>query len=195
LVIGNYRTKVRSVGQHYVHLSRRSPTGRLVATDAILRVQFLPRSVFWSAYLSGRSDYADVVLLRINMHAIHNAAEENDVVSLRRFLDADPLLVTNRNELDDEPLHTACMQKHLDSAKLLVEYGANVNSLGDWSRTPLHYAVHDSDRKCIPLVQFLIDSGADPSVVAMGKNVLEYARQEQYEGFEETAAIISDRKA
>ena len=125
------------------------------------------------------------------MDLIHDAAEADDCVTLKRLLESDPSLISFRNGLDDEPLHTACMQKHLAASKLLVQFGADVNALGDYGRTPLHYAVHDSGLECLPLVEFLLESGGDPSLKFERWNVLEYARQEQYEGLEQTIALIN----
>ena len=122
---------------------------------------------------------------------IHDAAEQNDCAAIRRLLDDNPQLIATRNELGDFPLNTACWMKNLDAARLLIERGADVNSHGDNDRTPLHCAVHDSGRECIPLVEMLLYSGADPTRKAMNMSVLAYARQEQWDGFDETNVLLT----
>lgn len=55
----------------------------------------------------------------------------------------------------------ACMHGHIDAAKLLLEKGAEINAIPggfDFAGTGLHYAALNGHR---PMVQFLLDHGAD----------------------------------
>ena len=125
------------------------------------------------------------------MPNIHEAAEFNDCETLLSILDRKPTAVAERNPLGDLPLHTACSMKNFDAAQLLIQRGAPVNARGDYGRTPLHCAVCDSGDECIPTVQLLLDSGADPTLNdATGMSVLAFARQEQYDGFEQTQTLL-----
>ncbi len=59
---------------------------------------------------------------------------------------------------EDGPLHYAAMFGHFDAVKSLVKYGANVNLLGAYKRTPLIYAAADASSP--EMVKFLLDSKA-----------------------------------
>lgn len=58
----------------------------------------------------------------------------------------------------------ACMHGHVDAAKLLLEKGAEINTVPggfDYAGTGLHYAALNGHR---PMVQFLLKHGADRNV-------------------------------
>lgn len=58
----------------------------------------------------------------------------------------------------------ACMHGHIDAAKLLLEKGAEINSIPggfDYAGTGLHYAALNGHR---PMVDFLLDQGADKNL-------------------------------
>jgi len=58
----------------------------------------------------------------------------------------------------------ACMHGHIDAAKLLLEKGAEIDSIPggfDYAGTGLHYAAHNGHRA---MVEFLLDHGADRNV-------------------------------
>ena len=58
----------------------------------------------------------------------------------------------------------ACMHGHIDAAKLLLERGAEIDSIPggfDYAGTGLHYAAHNGHRA---MVEFLLDHGADRNV-------------------------------
>lgn len=55
------------------------------------------------------------------------------------------------------PLHEACNHGHYKVAKLLIDFGANVNSLGLDKYTPLHdAAINDHEDVCIVLFSSVI---------------------------------------
>lgn len=66
------------------------------------------------------------------------------------------------------PLHRAIQFSHFDSAKLLLQYGADINIYNSLGRTPLHEAVesrrHDS-------IQFLLAKGADVNKMTVEAHV------------------------
>lgn len=58
----------------------------------------------------------------------------------------------------------ACMHGHIDAAKLLLEKGAEINTIPggfDYAGTGLHYAALNGHR---PMIEFLLNHGADPHV-------------------------------
>ena len=59
----------------------------------------------------------------------------------------------------------ACMHAHIDAAKLLLDKGAEINTVPggfDYSGTGLHYAALNGHRA---MVEFLLDHGADKNVL------------------------------
>ena len=58
----------------------------------------------------------------------------------------------------------ACMHGHIDAAKLLLEKGAEINTIPggfDYAGTGLHYAALNGHR---PMIEFLLDQGADRNI-------------------------------
>lgn len=81
--------------------------------------------------------------------------------------------LSQKNNIDDTPLHTVCSWGELEPVRLLVEAGADVNARGDLEATPLFNAVIGENAE---VVEFLIKAGADPNIQnADGQLVLEYA--------------------
>ncbi len=58
-----------------------------------------------------------------------------------------------------ERLHYACKLNYLETARVLLEYGANPNAISAIDDTPLHCCITDGSDEMIDL---LITSGADP---------------------------------
>ncbi|CAI2380253.1 unnamed protein product [Moneuplotes crassus] len=63
-------------------------------------------------------------------------------------------------------LHLACAQGDLDSARIFVENGADVNSSDKVGRTALHFASANGESP--DLIDFLISNGADPNAQSSG---------------------------
>lgn len=79
-----------------------------------------------------------------------------------------------RNGLGDTVLHTVCSWGRLESVKLLVEAGADVNAKGDHDSTPLFNAITGKNPE---VISFLISVGADPKISnSLGWHLLEYAK-------------------
>lgn len=79
-----------------------------------------------------------------------------------------------RNFMKDTVLHTVCSWGDLESVKVLIAAGADVNAKGDQGATPLFNAVIGRNPE---VVSFLLASHADPNIANDYKrNVLDYAK-------------------
>jgi hypothetical protein len=70
----------------------------------------------------------------------------------------------DQQEIINNAFVYACMHNQIEAAKLLLQRGAQINALPpgfDYSGSGLHYAALNGHR---PMVEFLIDQGADVSV-------------------------------
>ena len=82
----------------------------------------------------------------------------------KRFLDRINSWSQDRQGIIDNAFVFACMHGHIDAAKLLLEKGAEINAIPggfDFAGTGLHYAALNGHR---PMVQFLLDHGADRTI-------------------------------
>lgn len=98
---------------------------------------------------------------------LYTAAAENDVVELERLLDSGK---ANPNCLylsGIAPLHMAAAEGHLETIKILVNYGANINILGAEGCSPLEFALRGAHFDC---AAFLIKVGAETKKIVHGLN-------------------------
>jgi cytochrome c len=102
--------------------------------------------------------------------AIHDAAKKGDVAAISAALDAG----ANINESDGTatPLYYAVLVAQLAAAKLLIERGADVNTVSSLGDTPLGPAV---GRRNIELIRLLLEHGANPNSAMGSQNVLHFA--------------------
>lgn len=69
-----------------------------------------------------------------------------------------PLIdVDTKGQEGDSPLHLFVWRGDPDSAKVLIQAGADVNAVGDKGETPLHVAIRRQDKA---LVVLLLSTGA-----------------------------------
>lgn len=93
----------------------------------------------------------------------------------------------SRNPMRNQPLH-ACVSlgQEIETARLLIQQGADVNAVQTGGYTPLHQAAAAGQRE---LVVLLLESGADPHKLCdQGKTPGEYARER---GHSEIAALLA----
>ena len=65
---------------------------------------------------------------------------------------------SSNNDSNQTPLHLAALEGHLDVVMLLIQQGANINSLNTSNETPLHYA---SRQGHLDIIEYLIKIGAN----------------------------------
>lgn len=124
--------------------------------------------------------------------SIIEACENGDLETVRKVIDEYPNVVHETSATDDQPLHIACLQKHDLLVEYLIEAGANVNGLGDFHKTPLHYAVFEGDEFSTPIVRRLLEAGADPHLrdKRSDSTPLKWAQREHDEGLDESIALL-----
>lgn len=77
--------------------------------------------------------------------------------------------ITTKDSVDDDgytPLHRAAYTNNVDIARILIQYGANVDARTEYEWTPLHSAVKWSNAEC---AAFLLQHGADVNALSQGK--------------------------
>lgn len=87
-------------------------------------------------------------------HALHLATRDNATKVIAALLQWKKIDVEPRNKVDESPLMLACLGGYLDTVKLLIERGADVNKTG-WA--PLHYA---ATRGHLEVIALLLDRNA-----------------------------------
>jgi hypothetical protein len=87
-------------------------------------------------------------------HALHLASRDNAVKAIAALLRWDKIDVEPRNKVDESPLMLSALGGYLETVKLLVEHGADVNKPG-WA--PLHYA---ATRGHLDVMRLLLDQAA-----------------------------------
>lgn len=90
-----------------------------------------------------------------------------------------------KHKSDLSPLHQATLNRDFKAIKVLIEYGADVNSKIASGRTPLHMAT-DRD-SCNPkFVEFYLQHGADPNITDnQGQTSLHLACMSCHEGYQD----------
>ena len=94
----------------------------------------------------------------------HNAAKKNQCYSIIFFfeklqkLTPKTLILDIKNELGITPLHYACYYGNKNAMDLLLDLGANINSVDNNNLTPLHYAIKSGNEK---IIKKLLVRGAD----------------------------------
>ena len=69
--------------------------------------------------------------------------------------------INTRNSEGDTPLHVFAWRGDVDSARVLIEAGADINAQGDFGETPLHVAIRLQQESLIIL---LLAAGAKTNI-------------------------------
>lgn len=93
--------------------------------------------------------------------AIHSAARDGDTGAIRRLLERNPGLATNKNFQGATPLHFAGREGHVAAAELLLSRGASINERDGSGQTAIHWAT-TADHPDV--ADLLIRRGADVNI-------------------------------
>lgn len=93
--------------------------------------------------------------------AIQSAALMGDLTKLKAYLNQDPMVVNQKDNLGLTPLFWAVYGNEIDAAALLISSKADVNARNYEGKTPLHVAVAEGREQIVAL---LVNSGADCSI-------------------------------
>ena len=74
---------------------------------------------------------------------------------------AAPIDIQAQSSEGDTPLHVFSWRGDVESARVLIEAGADINAIGDMSETPLHIAVRAENEALIVL---LLGAGAKSTI-------------------------------
>ena len=113
----------------------------------------LPTAARW-----GRFDVGRLLLAAGAEHNALSAAAMGDVKALDRLLEADAGEVGAKSERGEMPLHWAAAAGTIETARLLLDRGANVDGRDRLGRTPLRTAIQAGRAD---MVRFLVEQGAD----------------------------------
>ncbi|OOG85258.1 hypothetical protein B0E41_09025 [Hydrogenophaga sp. A37] len=86
-------------------------------------------------------------------HALHVALREDSTKVVNFLLSQRTVKVESRNVQGESPLMIAAIKGQLESAKRLIERGAEVNKTG-W--TPLHYAASRTEPDSVEMVRLML---------------------------------------
>lgn len=86
------------------------------------------------------------------------ATNEGKIDIVQTILNANPNCVNTKDEDGYTPLHRACYNNNIELAKLLIQYGADMNALTDFKWTPIHSSCQWTNNKCVAM---LLQYGAD----------------------------------
>ena len=91
-------------------------------------------------------------------------AYNGDIDGVAAFLAENSEQIEATDETGNTMFHCACWGKQLGVIAVLMANNANANAIGCLGRTPLHYAVHEGSATSVPIVEALLDYGADPEL-------------------------------
>jgi len=147
---------------------------------------------------SGQSDQVEEMLAGNPDLDVFEAAALGRADRLREVLAGDPSLANAFGDDGFQPLTLACFYGHVDAAKVLLDAGADPNTLG---RNPyiqtnaLHAAVASENKGPevrYELAELLLDRGADPSI-RQGTDEFRAIDAARQDGDERLEALLENR--
>src|SRR4051812_935955 len=138
------------------------------------------------ALYRGRRDRVDELLAAHPELTVHEAAALGETGRLRAVLDEDPQRANEYGDDGFHPLGLACFFGHVDTARLLLERGTDVNALArneHIQTAAIHAAAASGDTGSdestrYELVKLVLEHGADPNLEQGGGfRAIDAARQ------------------
>ena len=121
---------------------------------------------------------------------LHYAAFFDGPAAAKVLLEAgaEPNALARHSQLKVMPIHSAAASQQVETTRLLLEHGADVNARQEGGGTPLHSAAFHGDRA---LADLLLEHGADPDARSDdGKTPADVAAEK---GHDELAALLARR--
>lgn len=123
-----------------------------------------------------------------------SAVESGDIGTLQDMLRSNPDLASSRSPDGDTLLHIACWCKQVGVIGILLAHKSDVNAIGCYGRTPLHYAVHEGNAITPILVAAMLQAGADSTIRdENGFRPLDWAKVEMDIGLSDTLKLLSGK--
>lgn len=130
-----------------------------------------------------------VIPTREDVQSFCEAANHGDTEAVRNFLDQfDKAIVNERDNINARALTWAAFSGQIDTVKLLIERGADINAGGTNDKPPLTWAIESGRRD---VAEFLLKKGASLDVRdSSGSTPVDYAKRA---GNDEMLALIDAR--
>lgn len=84
-----------------------------------------------------------------------------DYNQLTEYLGIDLIDANQKSNFGDYPIHIASVRGNIDEIKILLDNGADINTIGEHGYTALHNAVEQGH---IQMVEFLLHQGANTHI-------------------------------
>nr|PVC51219.1 serine/threonine-protein kinase ripk4 [Theileria orientalis] len=110
-------------------------------------------------FLKPRKTVEDLSLLETAEEQKDSIEDVADAKLEKAGFKLDSSFIDKRDSFDRTPLHLACYEGHAEAAKLLIKYGANVQSHAKNGMTCLHFASQKGHLEVIKLLHFAISNG------------------------------------
>ncbi|HEY0276873.1 MAG TPA: ankyrin repeat domain-containing protein, partial [Solirubrobacterales bacterium] len=98
---------------------------------------------------------------RDDLERFLTAAQNNDAPRLTKFLTEHPFLATMHSADGQTGLHAAALSAALDTAKILISGGAEVNAVDSQGQTPLFTTLLFGSPNSLPVIELLVAHGAN----------------------------------
>ena len=162
-------TYVIKAGEQFEIVARNELDELCIACPAVVGDKLLIRTASKLYCLSEGSQLDPTMAAQLKPRRSSNpindiwaAATAGDNTAIRRFLDAGVGVNAKQGRRGETPLRKAILKNRVDSARLLMERGADVNLKGPDGNTPLHLAAFFGDQT---LVKLLLEKGADANIM------------------------------